>query len=39
VSEGDKQSSSSVVGVVKENSKGSDHVLAISTSDDRSNDK
>jgi hypothetical protein len=37
--EGDKQSSSSVAGVVKENSKGSDFVLAISTSDDRSNDK
>jgi hypothetical protein len=28
-----------VAGVVKENSKGSDLVLAISTSDDRSNDK
>jgi hypothetical protein len=37
--EGDKQSSSSVAGVVKENSKGSDLVLAISISDDRSNDK
>jgi hypothetical protein len=37
--EGDKQSSSSVAGVVKENSKGSDLVLAISTFDDHSNNK
>jgi hypothetical protein len=37
--EGDKQSFTSVAGVVKENSKGSDLVLAISISDDCSNDK
>jgi hypothetical protein len=35
----DKQSSSSVAGVIKENSKGSDLVFTISTSNDRSNDK
>ena len=37
--ESDKQSSSSMASVVKENSKGSDLVLAISIFDDRSNDK
>jgi hypothetical protein len=37
--EGDKQSSFSVAGVVEENSKGLDLVLAVTISDDRSNDK